>query len=397
VCFLTLVFVFGSGYNTASVFFTPVLKSFGWSRARTSSLQTVLALAAGLTAPLAGWLLDRIQVRFVMAVSAVSTLAGFVLASQAHSYATMVAAYLFIGLGLGGGTLLPCAMVVANWFQARRGIAMGVTMSGTALGGTLMAPISNHVIQTAGWRAGYLVMGVPLVVLIIPLILLMLRTRPDEDRGRPVAESARGLPGLEVGEAIRTGSIWFIAATQFCFAFAVAGVNLHSVPCLIGFGYTPAQAAWDIGLVWAFGAVGKWIMGLASDRAGGRPAVCLGLILMAVGAAALLGARRTPLLATFVFVYGFASGTPLVLLPIVLAESMGLKRFGSLAGFLGIFHTTGAALGPLVVGRMFDLQGNYVMAISLCVAVLVVGAASILGARPLAQDAPPLGVLQARA
>src|SRR5262245_62399428 len=68
--FFTLFFIFGSGYNTAGVFFTPVIKSFGWSRARMSTLQTALALAAGVSIPLIGWLLDRIEARVMMAAGA---------------------------------------------------------------------------------------------------------------------------------------------------------------------------------------------------------------------------------------------------------------------------------------------------------------------------------------
>src|SRR5487761_1615358 len=95
VCFLTLVFLFGASYNTASVFFSPLLKSFGWSRARVSSLQTVLALAAGLSVPGVGWLLDRMEARLMMTAGALLILGGFLLASQAHSYEAMVTAYIF--------------------------------------------------------------------------------------------------------------------------------------------------------------------------------------------------------------------------------------------------------------------------------------------------------------
>src|SRR6201997_2287458 len=94
--FVTLFFIFGSGYNTAGVFFTPVIRTFGWSRARLSTLQTALALAAGVSAPFIGWMLDRIEARFVMAAGAVVAGAGFVTASLAHSYNSMIAAYLLI-------------------------------------------------------------------------------------------------------------------------------------------------------------------------------------------------------------------------------------------------------------------------------------------------------------
>jgi len=132
VLFFTLFFIFGSSYKTAGVFFTPVIRTFGWSRARLSTLQTALAIAAGVSAPFIGWMLDRIEARFVMAAGAVIAGCGFVTASLAQSYGAMIAAYLLIGLGVGAATLLPCSMVIANWFGVRRGLAMGLAMAGTA-------------------------------------------------------------------------------------------------------------------------------------------------------------------------------------------------------------------------------------------------------------------------
>src|SRR5438445_11372835 len=88
--FVTLFLIFGSGYNTAGVFFAPLLKHFGWTRARVSILQTALALSAGFSVPLIGWLLDRIEARIVMATGAAAAGIGFLLASSANSFGLMV-------------------------------------------------------------------------------------------------------------------------------------------------------------------------------------------------------------------------------------------------------------------------------------------------------------------
>ena len=77
--FATLFLVFGSGYNTAGVFFTPLLAHFGWTRAQLSLLQTTLALSAGLVVPLVGWLLDRLEARVVIVAGAACAGIGFLL------------------------------------------------------------------------------------------------------------------------------------------------------------------------------------------------------------------------------------------------------------------------------------------------------------------------------
>ena len=134
--FVTLLLVFGSGYNTGGLFFPHLLKHFGWKRAQLSTLQgAALPLSAGLSAPLIGWLLDRVEARIVMVAGVIMTACSFLIASRVDSFGPLFGAYVLLGVGIGASTLLPCSLVIANWFGARRGLAMGLTFAGTSLGG----------------------------------------------------------------------------------------------------------------------------------------------------------------------------------------------------------------------------------------------------------------------
>jgi MFS family permease len=394
--FFTLFFIFGSGYNTAGVFFTPVIKSFGWSRARMSTLQTALALAAGVSIPLIGWLLDRVEARLMMAAGAAMAGCGFITASLAHSYPVMIAAYLLIGLGIGAATLLPCSMVIANWFGARRGLAMGLAMSGTSAGGMVMTLVSDRAIRLAGWRFGYLLLAAPAFVIVIPMVLLLVRTRPPAIARVTFAEAASALPGLEVGEAVAGRSFWLMALGVLCFSFSVSGTNLHAVPYLIGIGYAPARAALVLSLVLACGAMGKLLIGWIADRIGGRLALAATLFGMALGIAMLTGARDRLPLVGFVAVFGLTVGAPLALIPLVAADSLGLKRFGTLYGLVGVFHTLGAAVGPVIAGRIFDVTGSYAFAFETFVVLLLLGSAAVMGCVPLPAAEPASAAVAAR-
>src|SRR5262245_20000021 len=208
--FATLFFVFGSGYHTAGVFFTPLLQEFSWSRTEVSLLQTVLALSAGLVVPIVGRLLDRIDARVVIVAGTALSGVGFVVASRAWSYGSMLVAYVLLGLGIGAGTLLPVSLVITNWFGARLGVALGVASLGTSLGGMLMTLVANQVIARSGWRAGYLALALPMFVIVVPLVLTTVRTRPRRADGGREAASAASLPGLEVAEALRSRSFWLV-------------------------------------------------------------------------------------------------------------------------------------------------------------------------------------------
>jgi len=385
--FVNLLLVFGGGYNSAGVFITPLIKQFGWSHAQVSSLQAVLALAAGVFVVPVGWLLDRVEARVVMVAGIILAGSGYLVASRADSYAVMLAAYSILGVGIAAATLLPASMVAANWFQARRGIALGVTMAGTALGGSLMTLVANHAIMLSGWRAGYVALAVPMFIVAIPVVILIVRTRPAASAAGPVsvADATASLPGLEVAEALRGRSFWMICITQFCFALAVAGGGLHLITYLINVGYAPSSAARVMSTLFLALAIGKLAYGFVADRFSGRLSLFVALSVTAGGLLMVLSLSNRLMLVPFILVFGLSFGTPLVLVPVVMVESLGLKRFGSLSGLAGLPNTLGAFLGPVIGGKLFDVTGSYTLTFELFALILFVGAISVLGCVPYAR------------
>jgi len=288
-----------------------------------------------------------------------------------------------LGVGIAAATLLPCSQVLANWFGERRGTALGLAMSGTSLGGMLMTLVAADAIGRAGWRAGYVALALPMLLVNVPLVLAVVRTRPETGA---LAEAPSSGSGLEITEAVRGRSFWMIASVQFAFAFAVTGGSLHMVPYLIGIGYAPTQAALVLSLTFGLAALGKPVIGAVADRIGGRFALAISMAIAAAGQIMLLGARNIVILAAFTVVYGLASGAPLALVPDLTADSLGLKRFGTLLGLSGVFTTIGAATGPLAAGSLYDAVHNYFAAFVIFAAVLVAGGLAALGCVPLNDD-----------
>jgi len=386
--FVTNLIVFGGGYNTAGVFFPPLLKEFGWSRTQVSILPSVLAAAAGFGVPLIGWLLDWVEARIVMAAGAAAAGIAFLGASRIGSFPPMVAAYALLGVGVTASTLLPASMVIANWFGARRGLAMGLAMAGTSLGGATMTIVASHAITHTGWRAAYVTLGLPMIVIVIPVLLIVVRTRPAAaaTEKRTLAEQAQALPGLEVAPALRSRSFWMVALAQFCYATTASGLVAHMISYLVGIGYAQALAAAMMSTTFVFTSTGKVLMGLFADRVSGRVALTLNFVIAAAGAVLMLGAHRTAVLFPAILIVGVTLGAPLVLVPLVMVESLGLRRFGSLSGLTGLFNTVGAAIGPIIAGRVFDVTGSYSTAFELFAMLLIVGAGATWNCLPLESE-----------
>jgi MFS family permease len=380
--FVALFVVFGGGYDTSGVFFAPMLKHFGWSSTRMSSLQTILALTAGVTVPIFGWLLDNIEARVVMTAGVLSAGGGLLLASQAHSFAMLAIAYIALGAGIAAATLLPAGLVIANWFEERRGIALGIATTGTSIGGMVMTVVAEYAIQWSGWRAGFIALALPAFVIAAPLVALTVRSRPPDEKHSD-APGGNPLAGLDIGPALRSLAFWMVATAQFCFSFAGAGGTLHTVRYLTLCGFQAERAAEIFSITFGLASLGKFLMGYTADFVTGRVALGVCLAVGAVGQLFLLGSPNLLLIALYVVLYGIMSGAPLALIPMVIAESFGLKRFGSVSGLTGIFITLGGATGPLVGGLIYDSGLGYPAVFILYAAVMGVGSAAALACPPL--------------
>jgi MFS family permease len=379
--FFSLFLLWGSGYNTAGLFIAPLLKQFGWGRTQVSMLFSVLALASGVSSPLAGRLLERVEARIIIVIGALLSGVGLVLASGANSFGPMLVAYAMLGLGLGFSTFVPTALVVSNWFGERRGVALGIVMGGQSLGGMVMAPLVGYAIARGGWRVGELVLAVPMFVIVTPMVLALVRSRPPESAEGPAARTkdSRDLfadvPGLEVAQALRTRSFWMIVAAQFLYPLAGVGAFVHMVAYLSGIGYSDAAAALSLSLVLLFATIGQPLMGVVADRIGSRGALALAFGLLAFSLVMLLAASQIVALGLFVLVFGLIVAGPIVLSPLVVAESLGVKRYGSLMGLVGFPFTLGLAIGPIAAGAIYDLTASYARAFELCAVIAIVGVA----------------------
>src|ERR1700726_35872 len=357
--FISLFFLWGGGYNTAPIFMAALLKTFGWSHARVSWITAGLSLAIGVSAPIAGWLLDRIEARFVMGTGALIAVLGLFCASRSNGFETLLLSVILLGIGLGASTWLAASTVIANWFPDRRGMALGIVTAGMEAGGMVMTLTVGSVIAAHGWRAGYFTVAVPGLLIVVPLLMIFVRTRPAGAVSQSVAQRADASPGYEVREALRTRAFWMLVVAQLSYGLAVGGTFHHLVAFLEGLSYSLHSATLVVSIVLGLAAVGKAAMGALGDRIGGKNALAIGFAMIAAGGFILLNARQVPMLVLWLIVVGIAGAAPVALVPMVTAETLGLKRFGTLFGWLGSVVTVGLFIGPLLVGWSLVATGSY--------------------------------------
>ena len=377
--FLALFFIWGVGYDCFPILLPSVLKQFHLTREQIGGIPAAQAFAALLAAPIVGWLLDRIAAQVVMSVGAVLTAIGILMMARAASLEGVIVGSFISGAGMTGCTILPSTMVISNWFGERRGTALGLTTAGMELGGMVIALAAGHLDLAYGWRFAYAVLALPLLVVVVPVFLVFVRARPKDaarDASAAISDdaSASRLPGLDVSEAMRTRAFWMLVVIQFCYTFSVGGSFIHLVQYLIGLRYSPTVGTMVVSISLGLALIGKPAMGALGDRIRGKNALGLCLMIGALNTAFLLLARMPWVLVTFTIVGGLTTAAPIALGPLVQVETLGLKRYGSIAGLLAISFTLGAMAGPPIVGELADLTGSYVLSFELCALVGLIGA-----------------------
>jgi MFS family permease len=388
--FVTLFFILG-GASASGVFFLPVIKTFGWSRAELAALVGVGALAAGFAGPVVGWLVDRAGVRLMMIGGALMIALCYVGLSRANSLGQFAVICVVAGIAAAASTIIPCSFVITNCFTSERGLALGVAFAGIPLGGTVITIFANYVVEHHGWRMGYIAMGLPVALVVVPTLALYLPVRAaDPPASGPVWTSDQPasfeLPGLELRDAIWSRSFWMIALAQLALNTAWIGLGTHFIPYLIGVGYTASAAAAILSIGYLLGAVGSSLTGLFADRLNARIAVAAVCACSAAGIIVLFAATKVVGIAACLMLFWAVNVTPVALMPILIADSLGFKQLGALLGIQGVFATIGYAVGPVIAGRIYDVTASYGGALWLFMALSLVAAAAILGCLPLAEE-----------
>jgi MFS family permease len=387
--FATMFFIWG-GINCGAVFFVPVIKYFGWTRARLSVAFSIGWITGGAAGPLIGWLADRINPKRMMVVGATITGLLWLALSRATSFTDFLVVNGLFGICVGASTFIPASLVIAGWFEHRRGLAMGIAFAGGTLGGAAMAIIATYAIAAGGWRLGYVTLAVPILLVVVPLILFFVRSKDSGEarasiQARSESAAALALPGLELSEAARTRSFWLISAAQLLGGMTT-GMAPHFVAYLTGIGYTATSAATVVSLFLVLTTAGTLLGGPLADRFGARWAMSAIYVLASLGMLALMAAAHPWALATNVLAGGFAAGALVVQMPLVIIESLGVKRLGSMLGVTGVFFTLGAAISPIATGRIFDVTGSYSLAIVSFMTMFILCAFAMSALRPLARE-----------
>ncbi|UCD08535.1 MAG: MFS transporter [Dehalococcoidales bacterium] len=386
-CFLIMVVMHGA-FNSFGVFFTPLETEFNCTRAVLSGANSVAFIIMGASAILLGMLSDRFGPKLILTLSGILFGAGYMLMSQVNAIWQIYFFLSLAGIGLSAADIVPLATVV-RWFVRKRGTMTGIMKVGTGLGMMTVPFVSSLLIEAYGWSTSYLILGITVVVVVVPLSQLVRRDPrekgllPDGDEKTQDTNISLSEEGLSLLEALKTRQLWMVCAFYAAVVYCGMTNLTHIVPYAEGLDIPKTTAA---SLISTYGAVsmgGRIIMGFLGDKLGHKRTMVICLIIAIVGMSWLQVAKELWMLYLFAAVYGFSHGGFFTLISPLIAGLFGTRSQGSLLGIVIFSGTLGGSIGMTLSGYIFDITGSYTIAFIILLGLVILGLVNMLLIKPI--------------
>jgi MFS family permease len=390
---------YGTWLYTFGVFFKPMATEFGWTRAMTAGAYSLRSIEGGIASPVVGWAVDKYGARIVIMVGAIVSGLGFVLMPLVNSLLDFYVIYgIVLSIGMSAMLYLPAWTVIAKWFHRRLSLAQAVLSVGAAVGGAICAPLSAVLIAGYGWRTAFVILGVTIWIVVLPLALVV-RNSPEEMGLRPDGDPPRN-PGprdgeneahpgpadpsndFTLGQALRSSTFWLLGLAFFLQGFSHSTVTVHTVPALTDIGISVERAAQSFGMLIFISLIGRLSFGYLGDYVTKRYLFMVSYAMMGAGLLVLM--RASDMLSVYLFIalFGIGFGGNVPLMPAIRAEYFGRSALGKIQGFMNPLMMFAGFLGPILAGYLFDLTGTYRLAFGVTGSLTFVAAIVIFFARP---------------
>lgn len=367
ICFSTVTLSF----NTMGIFYTPAGQDLGIETGRFGTYMSVQYLAMAVSMVFGGRILHRFDARWVLTVCCTMVSVGIIAMSTYNFIWQFYISGILIGCANSILLYLMVPTMIDRWFKDRVGFFVGICLAFTGIGAIVFNPVGGWIIESFGWRAGYLAFGLVTACVGIPSALFLIRSKPEDmglfPWGKSVAAGASGsqegvaeaIRGVMFNDAIRTPALWLVALYA---GLMDVGITLnYYIPSYVSsleFGIFAASTV--SAAVMAGQMVGKILLGFINDinvKAGVVTAVGSG----AVGVALMnfLGGSGIGFLYVGAFFYGVFFAGATVTTSLMTRGIFGSKDYSRVFSVVSTVATLSSAFSSAIWGAVIDVTGSY--------------------------------------
>ena len=364
-------------YYSIGVLLQPVTAEFGWTHAQFQWAILFSATLGALTGPVVGWLVDRYGVRRVALPGLLGLGLGFFMAAAMDGSLWMFySAYACMAVLGAGTTPITWTRALAAKFHHRRGLALGLALSGTGICAMIAPRFTLWFVESFGWRSAYVALGLLPILFAAPLVWWGCR---DESSAPASVTVEPPQHGLSPREALRGQHFWILLLSILFAYLAISGIGPNLIPALTDKGLPVGRAALLLGLMGAAIVAARIVVGLLVDRFW-APAVAFCSLLLPMAGCLILADTRSPAMQTLaVVLLGFGAGAELDLMSYLTARYFGVRHYGRIYAVLYAALALCSGVAPALFATVRDRSGSYDTAFLGAALLFALGAATVLG------------------
>ena len=391
--FLILTTSSGLGFYGLAVYLNAFSNEQGWSLSSISFATTLFFVVGGIAGLGVARALARFDSRIVISAGGVLGGAALAVLGRVEERWELYVVYAVFAVGFSMAGLVPATTLVTRWFHVRRSVALSVASTGLSVGGVVLTPLAKRLLDDEGLEAGTPWLGLVFVLGIVPVAWIFIRNDPADSGWEPDGRIRRAgapvasLTGTVLADAVRSR---FFLAVSFAYVLILSSQvgAIQQLVKLVEERTDPGTARLAVTVLAATSVVAR--------LAGGRLVQHAPMMLFAMAFAVVQGvamvllalADTTALLFVAIVVFGATIGNLLMLQPLLIAERFGVRdypRIFSRSQFIGML---GTAVGPFLLGWLYDLSGAYRMSYLVAGVLSIGGAGVLLSGGPAEVESP---------
>lgn len=350
-----------------SVFVDHLIADLSISRSQVATAYLVGTLAAALGLPLIGRRIDRVGVKRAMTVIGFAFGVALIAMTGVQGLVTLTIGFFGIRLTGQGSLSLVSTVAVTHWFDRKRGTALGIFSTASAIMMSLVPVGLNLVIEAYSWRTAWFASAILIWIVVIPIAQRGMINDPSdvgqypdgiEPNTQKATEPVRR-PSADRSEALRTTRFWIVVAASSTVGLLVTALNFHQISMLRGAGLTATEAA-VMFLPQVIGAaVAGLFFGFLADRMTGRSLIPIVMALLAISLLLTLTLAPGPAVILYAISLGAAGGASRTVTATLLPRWFGVPHIGAIQGTASLISVGATALGPVLLSVTKGMTGGY--------------------------------------
>ncbi len=383
----------GIPYYNVSFFYDYFQRSFGWTRAE---ITLGFPLAALFTVWVGPVLIPRFSQRKLILFGTLCTaLSLFGFASMRGSMAVYLALWAIYTIGYLTSGPIPHQIIIAHWFQRKRGTAMGIAYMGVGVIGALGSILVSYVTGVEGFRVALCALGLCMFAG-WPLVWLVLRDKPSDCGevidGMAVPDAPPPSPPMSLHALLRSRAFWALLFGSVCSIASVGAIAQHMKFIFLDAGF---KAGAQLDSTWRTASAvvlfsstgGRLLIGFMADWTSTRIVMFGSYLLTALTVVPLLMLRPAHTPYEFAILFGIAMGADYMLIPLMVAEEFGLATVARAMAIILPLNTIAQTWFPYLVAVLRDHAPSYTMPLMTVLAVALLGALSMFALPPPRREA----------